>query len=568
MRFLVHSDINASTIQSSLGLPEYSYYFVLKTYVNVLRELGEVILLEDPASQADALYDESAQNGETCVFIAFAPPHRAPVGLRCPTLCVFAWEFSNLPDRAWNDEPRNNWAYVLRQHGRTITLSSHTAKVVQQVMGQDYPVRAIPVPVHDAVAATGPVPNTRLPAVAARELRTTCTVIDTACGDTASDGYIAATTPEYLRLPLAEKTPLPLELRFDHFSVDAGLLGGFYEPESWGIWSRTATPWLLLPVRCQGRYRLSLELSAYGPNVGRIAQIEVGGHVQPLPLTDQLVWREFDFELTPADVLVRFSGLDNRGVPGAADLRGMGIGLRALRLECLTPGNTTVPVETPPQPLKLDGVVYTSVFNPGDGRKNWGDMLTAFCHAFRDEAQATLILKMTHRSLGAFLGRFHYLMQTIGPVRCRIILLHGFLDDAAYRRLAEATTYTLNTSHCEGLCLPLMEYMSLGIPAVAPRHTAMLDYVNADNSFLIRSSLEPHIWPHDPEDRLTTLRHRIDWTSLVAAYRESFRVAREEPARYQQMGQAARTAQHAFCSQDAVRQGLVEFFGLTAGGAA
>ena len=113
-----------------------------------------------------------------------------------------------------------------------------------------------------------------------------------------------------------------------------------------------------------------------------------------------------------------------------------------------------------------------------------------------------------------------------------------------------------------------MEYMSLGIPAVAPRHTAMLDYVNAENSFIVASHLEPHIWPHDPEDRLTTLRHRIDWRSLVEAYRESFRVAREEPARYQQMGQATRAAQRAFCSQDAVRRGLAEFFGLTVGGAA
>lgn len=568
MLFLVHSDINAQTIQRSLGLPEYSYYFVLKTYVEVLRELGRVVLLDDPLVQADALYDAARRDGEDCVFIAFAPPHRAPVGLRCPTLCVFAWEFSNLPDRAWGGEPRHDWRFVLRQHGRTITLSSHTAEVVRQVMGQDYPVRAIPVPVHDAVATTGAVLATRPPALAARTLHTACTVIDTLCGDAAADDYIGGTTPEYLRLPLAAETAAPLELRFDRFSVDAGLLGGFYEPESWGIWSRTATPWLLLPVRCNGRYRLSLELTAYGPNVGRIAQIEIGGHVQPLPLTDQLVWREFDFDLTPADVLVRFSGLDNRGVAGAADLRGMGIGLRALRLERLAPAGEAVPAEVPPLPLKLDGVVYTSVFNPGDGRKNWGDMLSAFCHAFRDEPRATLLLKMTHHAPGAFVGRFHYLMQTIGPVRCRVILLHGFLDDTAYRQLAEASTYALNTSHCEGLCLPLMEYMSLGIPAVAPRHTAMLDYVNAENSFIVRSSLEPHIWPHDPEDRLTTLRHRIDWSSLVETYRASFRVACEEPARYQQMGQAARAAQRAFCSQDAVRAGLAEFFGLAAGGAA
>ena len=43
-------------------------------------------------------------------------------------------------------------------------------------------------------------------------------------------------------------------------------------------------------------------------------------------------------------------------------------GLRALRLERLAATGEAVPVEVPPLPLKLDGVVYTSVFNPGDGR--------------------------------------------------------------------------------------------------------------------------------------------------------------------------------------------------------
>ena len=34
--------------------------------------------------------------------------------------------------------------------------------------------------------------------------------------------------------------------------------------------------------------------------------------------------------------------------------------------------------------LSLDGVIYTSVFNPYDGRKNWRDMIGAFCATFRD----------------------------------------------------------------------------------------------------------------------------------------------------------------------------------------
>src|ERR1035437_7476303 len=54
--------------------------------------------------------------------------------------------------------------------------------------------------------------------------------------------------------------------------------------------------------------------------------------------------------------------------------------------------NQPAPNVAPPlTPLDIDGVVYTTVFNPYDGRKNWIDMLCTFCWAFRDIEDATLI---------------------------------------------------------------------------------------------------------------------------------------------------------------------------------
>ncbi len=558
MRFLVHSDINASTIQGSLGLPEYSYYFVLKTYVDVLRELGEVIILDDPMTQADTMYDEALRDGGDCVFISFAPPHRAPVGLRCPTVCVFAWEFSNLPDRAWDNEPRNDWRYVLRQHGRTISLSSYTADVVRETMGANYPVRAIPVPV---MGAPG---EPRFPLCAPRTLSLDCTVIDNRFYEIGAETFISHSPAEYLRLPCCRKQNV--EMAFGLGAPECGMLGGFYEPEPWGTWSRIAAPWIMLPFRLDGQYRLSVELAPYGKNVHRQITLSVGGQPQSLRLTDNFHWHDFVFDFDANTRFIQFSGLDAAGLPDAPDPRGMGIGLRALRLERLSP-LTQAHAETPemaaaPLRLALEGVIYTSVLNPGDDRKNWRDMLTAFCFAFRNEPRATLILKMTHHSLGAFLGQVHYMLQRIGEVKCRILVLHGFLDDENYQRLVDASTYCINTSRCEGLCLPLMEYMSLGIPAVAPRHTAMLDYVNPENTFIIHSTQEPGIWPHDPDIRPGTLRHRIDWHSLVDACLESFRVAMDEPERYRAMSQAAIDAQREFCARDAVRESLAGFFDL------
>ena len=62
--------------------------------------------------------------------------------------------------------------------------------------------------------------------------------------------------------------------------------------------------------------------------------------------------------------------------------------------------------------LVLDGVVYTSVFNPGDGRKNWEDMLSAFCVSFREVEDATLVLKLTyHDAEEALTDILHHLYK-------------------------------------------------------------------------------------------------------------------------------------------------------------
>jgi len=40
-------------------------------------------------------------------------------------------------------------------------------------------------------------------------------------------------------------------------------------------------------------------------------------------------------------------------------------------------------------PLHLSGIVYSSIFNPSDHRKNWEDLLTGFLFALKDCEDAT-----------------------------------------------------------------------------------------------------------------------------------------------------------------------------------
>lgn len=274
----------------------------------------------------------------------------------------------------------------------------------------------------------------------------------------------------------------------------------------------------------------------------------------------------------PAPVWDRFARIGERldasplaqGVELEVD--GLVLDSRQINLQAYAPKvyrvGQQVSLAKPEQPtrLRLDGVVYTSVLNPNDGRKNWEDLLGVFCWHFRDVEDATLVLKITFKDAELILREIlhHIYMQT--PLKCRVVLIHGFLSDPDYERLVQATSYVVNSSHGEGQCLPLMEFMSCGKPGIAPLNTAMLDYVSADNAFPVECGEEPTFWPHDPRRAFRTLRYPVDWDSLLAAYRDSYHIAKYAPLRYASLSEQASIGLRDFCSQDLAKERLQAFF--------
>jgi hypothetical protein len=417
MLIIIHSETNQHTISRNLGRSEYSYYFVLKEYRPVLERLGRVIEVLDPNTEVDALYADCQSRGEPCVFLSFSPPHRTPVHLACPTLPVFAWEFSTIPNEPFAGDPLNDWRTVLNACGAAITHSSYTVDAVREAMSVGYPIVAVPAPVWDRFAARG---------------------------------------VQLQGQPVVDSVRLTIRgLVVDSREVDLDAFG---------------------PVHLRS-----------GPGIDFLA-----------PVTEQT--------------------------------------------------------------LLLEGVVYTSVFNPRDGRKNWEDMISAFCATFRETDDATLVLKLTHHDAEEALTDILHHLYKNQPYRCRVVLVYGYLADADYERLVQATRYVVNTSYGEGQCLPLMEFMSCGKPAVAPCTTAMIDYLNADNAFLIEATEEFTAWPHDPRSAYRTLRYAANWASICAAYRASYAVAKNDPQRYAHLSAQAVESLRRFCSQAVAEQRLQAFF--------
>lgn len=214
----------------------------------------------------------------------------------------------------------------------------------------------------------------------------------------------------------------------------------------------------------------------------------------------------------------------------------------------------------PTRPLSLRGVVYTSIFNPGDGRKNWEDTITGFLQALGDKEDASLVLKLI-TSDRLEVHRVFAFYRCLGiPHRSKVIIIQDFLSEETLLQLVRASTYYVNTAKAEGNCLPLMNYLAANRPAIAPTHTAMGDYFTDRIGFPLIMHPEPATWPQEPSSRWRTTWQRLVWPSLVEQFRESYRLVKEEPARYQAMSSQARLEMLRWASYEAVEARLHEAF--------
>jgi glycosyltransferase involved in cell wall biosynthesis len=237
-------------------------------------------------------------------------------------------------------------------------------------------------------------------------------------------------------------------------------------------------------------------------------------------------------------------------------LRGFRAARAAVRAARQVLGEMDIRSLYPPLPrLELSGVVYTTIFNPLDGRKNWLDLLSAYLIALRDCPDATLVVKLVvspEWEADALREVFTYYRDAGLAHRCRVAFVTEYLSDEQLRDLTRASTYYLNASHAEGSCLPLQNFMAAGRPAVAPPNTGMADSLDERCGFLVDSHPEPTSWPIDLHGGLTTKWYRLVWQSLHDQLRASYEAARNGAARYRAMAGAARARMAGLASRGAV----------------
>jgi glycosyltransferase involved in cell wall biosynthesis len=513
MEFILYSDVDERSISNSLGVPEYSYFFVLKAYRAVLERQASVHLAH---SHADVLghHERLIEQGKSALVLIFAPPNKAPVDLPCPSLCVVAWEYDRIPDETWDDEPRNDWRYVFARHGAAISLSQHTARAIKAAMGEDFPVLVLPTPLWQRFQPErerGAGQAVTAPTV----LEIRGCILDSHLLGLSADGLIAhianeapaplpALPEEDYQVCVASEPSAELEATAEATQAEPNAvddLPALTLKRRWVISKHYLLLWYrealadLVPLRAR-------QVVAYLRKTWR-----------PQPIAAQVLAPEFEAAVEAVESTLEAAIAEPAPLPFP---------------------NTDEVVST-----EVMGVVYVSVFNPQDGRKNWEGLVTAFCWAFKEVEDATLILKITHRDLPIYYGHMLTLLSQLSPFKCRVLVMHGFLEDEQFSRLYSVASYYVNHSLCEGLCLPLMEFMSCGKPALTPDHTAMADYIDKQVAFITPSGLTHTVWGHDPRLLYRSLRYRPDWGALMQSYKDSYQVAKEQPQRYGQMSAAA-----------------------------
>ncbi len=225
--------------------------------------------------------------------------------------------------------------------------------------------------------------------------------------------------------------------------------------------------------------------------------------------------------------------------------------------------------------LKLDGVVFTSemagvVFpseiSAEEGLKNWLDLVSAFLAAFREIRGATLVLDLGPDPV-FWRDRLANAISRAPSFVCRVILLHGGLEPTERQKLIGATHWVVNPSSAEAECRSQIEFMCAGRPSITPIHSAMLDFINADNALVVHSDEDFGEWPNEPHLPMTAVRHRIYWSALSTSLFEGYRVVTEEWDRFTAMSVAARSAVRELTSDRTIAAKLQAFFAQDDAGA-
>lgn len=143
-------------------------------------------------------------------------------------------------------------------------------------------------------------------------------------------------------------------------------------------------------------------------------------------------------------------------------------------------------------------VVFVSVFNAHDFRKQIGPMIEGFLKFAAHRPEALLLLKMTTPDTANSINDIVLKEQIMDVGRMippmiseRVWITKQVLTRDELNRLFDMAAYYLCTSYAEGQNLPLIEAMGRGIVPLSVDHTAMESYISEETAVVVPSEKRP-----------------------------------------------------------------------------
>lgn len=139
--------------------------------------------------------------------------------------------------------------------------------------------------------------------------------------------------------------------------------------------------------------------------------------------------------------------------------------------------------------------VYLTIANIWDYRKNIPNLVKIFelFHAQRPDTM--LVVKLVLDNLSTRINNVNEIFalhfgEWIESGKCNgIFFISDQMSDEGMSALFRASDFYLNLSRAEGQALPVLEAMANGVVPISVDHTAMADYINEENAFVVKSAL-------------------------------------------------------------------------------
>lgn len=516
--FLVSTTGCARGIKGTLGSAAYSYTFVLEGLAPALEALGTWKLVDRPESSLAYQAMKAEAEGYRPVHLALHPPQDAYFTPALPNILFPFWEFPHLPDREFGYDTRQNWARISNRADLIITACEFTAKAFRDA-GVRCPVSIVTVPLKSFYFD--------IPEWDPKHSWThTCRHLvwgPPIESEPAGEPEVAVHRPE----PTDDTPAPPVRPSFKRRTYEVGRKG-----------FRKVLPYLNPKMRAKVTWakHVAIKVSGRDPHTG---QPTPEGPLGPGKIAFMAARKVYRRSIKP--------WLSHEAIVRIRDTK-----LRFYRVIGKRPPDQPVNL-LPCTPLTLKGIVFTSIFNLGDRRKNETDLLSAFLTAFKDRPDVTLVIKLATNPQREPIEVpiLAHMYHSLGiRHRCRLVVITDFLTDEQMAELTRVTSFYVNMSKAEGACLPLQQSLAAGRPSIAPDHTAMADFMNDRVGFVIRSHPEPTYWPHDPEKRTETYWQRIVWSDLRDHLVSAADLAANDLPGYHAMGRAARERLRAYAGTE------------------